>query len=91
MVPNEAFYFNAFPNPAADNISIEIEASDVNEDVLFQIIDFTGRAVRSENINVNASSYIINNYNISDLNNGVYMLVATSKNATHVSKFIKMN
>lgn len=91
MAPNEAFYFNAFPNPAADNISIEIEASDVNEDVLFQIVDFTGRIVRSESINVNASSYIINNYNISDLNNGVYMLVASSKNATHVSKFIKMN
>jgi hypothetical protein len=91
MVPNEAFYFNAFPNPAADNFSIEIEASDVNEDIELQIIDFSGRVVRSENIHVNASSYIINNYSIGDLNNGVYMLVAKSKNATHVSKFIKMN
>jgi hypothetical protein len=91
MVPNEAFYFNAFPNPAADNFSIEIEASDVNEDIELQIIDFSGRVVRSENIHVNASSYIINNYSIGDLNNGMYMLVAKSKNATHVSKFIKMN
>lgn len=91
MVPNEAFYFNAFPNPAADNVSIEIESSDVNEDIVLQIIDFSGRVVRTENIAINASSYIINNYPIGDLNNGVYMMVASSKNATHVSKFIKMN
>jgi len=91
MTPNEAFYFNAFPNPASDNVSIEIESSDVNEDIVLQIIDFSGRVMRSENISVNASSYIVNNYPIGDLNNGVYMLVASSKNATHVSKFIKMN
>jgi len=71
-----------YPNPSNDQITIQFE--NTSELKILQLIDLSGRTVRS--YKVNSSSLIIRK---NDLNAGVYLLKTTNENGvTNTSKII---
>ena len=75
-------YFNIFPNPASDNLSIEAneEITEVN------IYNILGVNVYNEQCTMNNLQLDIN---ISDFNNGVYFVKVKTGNGETVKRFIK--
>ncbi|MEQ8910261.1 MAG: lamin tail domain-containing protein [Vicingaceae bacterium] len=72
------FDFSVYPNPAASTITI-----DSKENILtVEVLDLKGRLVKATN---NFNKQI----NVSDLESGVYLLRARSRNSTSEMKFIK--
>lgn len=78
----ESLDFNTFPNPASDQLNIQLP-SDSN-DASVQFYDFAGRLVLSTKVSaINAA------VNVSDLNKGIYLLKVTSNGQIGSQKFIK--
>lgn len=75
----------AYPNPASDMMTIEINASMASE-MTINIFNITGQNVMNKNVNVNAG---INNtqINVSELGSGVYFC---SVNANGFNKTVKV-
>ncbi len=79
---SESLDFNTFPNPASDQLNIQLP-SDSN-DASVQFYDFAGRLVLSTKVSaINAA------VNVSDLNKGIYLLKVTSNGQIGSQKFIK--
>lgn len=72
--------FKVYPNPAKSEVIIEIPF-DKGGDTSLKIIDFTGRIVYNKSI-ISLQKEIIN---VSDLSNGIYLLV-TNQGNTQVTK-----
>ena len=81
IVENEN-YFNIFPNPASDNITISAnqEITEVN------IYNILGVSVYNEQFTMNNSQLDVN---VSDFINGVYFIKVKSVNGETVKRFIK--
>ena len=75
-------YFNIFPNPASDNITISTnqEITEVN------IYNILGVNVYNEQFTINNSQL---NVNISDFSNGVYFIKVKTEEGEIVKRFIK--
>ncbi|MGE5355147.1 MAG: reprolysin-like metallopeptidase [Deltaproteobacteria bacterium] len=76
------YQVTVYPNPANNILNILIE----NEgDFHADIIDMKGQKVISSKIN----GYVPEIFNISNLNNGIYLLRIRNEKYSHLSKFIK--
>ena len=79
--------FNLFPNPAWDDISIEIY-SGKEENIRLMIMNSYGSIIVEKNID-NVGEYYIHTENVSSLKSGLY-LVRINKNGKSISKaFLK--
>ncbi len=71
-----------YPNPVDQNFKIQF--SDNQEVKVLKIIDINGRLVKQLNPNV------INQYNISDLKSGIYILIIETNELQYQKKLIKL-
>jgi uncharacterized protein (TIGR02145 family) len=67
--------FNIYPNPVSEYLYIEV--SSVKSNLSYQIINMTGKVVKSW-----ASNESINYVDVKDLSGGLYFMKITSKNGT---------
>ncbi len=74
----EATQFNVYPNPATSTVFVE-----TNGDAQVNIIDITGRCVKSVEITDNVSTI-----NIEDINEGIYFIMIQNENNRVVEKLI---
>lgn len=80
---------NVYPNPASSNINIELKLYK-KETISFSIYDNTGRLVREENTQTYESGFNTVNIDINNLDQGIYILKATTNNKEFVHKIIKL-
>jgi len=73
---------NIYPNPASDMITVIIDPS-INPSLTLKIYNITGSLVKTELVKENQQQI-----NVSDLNNGIYMVEIKSKNVTYKKKLI---
>jgi len=74
-----------YPNPANESVSIDL--SNVQEKLNeIQLVDITGRVLRTENVLENIKVY---NMNVSGLAQGTYTVVCKGINATSTKRLIK--
>jgi uncharacterized protein YjdB len=71
---------NIYPNPVQNELFIEIENQTINQ---LEVIDFSGRIVKSV-FNNNVKSI-----NVSELNQGMYILKIETENGSSVTRFVK--
>ena len=81
--------FNIYPNPATGNLNIQW-ANKTTGAATVTISDITGRTVLSSAININAASGH-SQLNVSDLNNGIYLISITSASSTYNTKIVIQN
>jgi len=79
-IPNE-FTYNMYPNPASDFIYLA-KTADVNR---IDVYDVTGKMVRTAVLNGTQDFSM----NVSDLNNGMYIINVTNDKGVQTSKFVK--
>jgi len=68
-----------YPNPVKNQLFIELDNQEITE---ITIIDYSGRVVETINSNVNT-------VNVSDLQQGIYILKVATKNGVFTHQFIK--
>ena len=71
---------NIYPNPVQNELFIALENGTINQ---LEIIDFSGRIVKS------ISNNNVKNINVSELNQGMYILKIETDNGTSVTRFVK--
>lgn len=76
---NQSTEISVYPNPTNGNLNIE-----VNENSIVSLFDLNGRLVKTENV----YSTILN-WNISDLENGVYILTIETNGTIYSQKVVK--
>jgi len=81
---NNKSLFSFFPNPAKETINISFNAKLYSQEKQIQIIDLSGKLIKTITSNSNLIPV-----NISDLSNGVYFVKGVSKENTYTYKFIK--
>lgn len=74
--------FDLFPNPASDNVTIQLPSGDRNATVHFY--DYIGKLVSSKNV-----TSINNKINVKDLSSGMYIMKVTTESKIGTQKFIK--
>jgi hypothetical protein len=82
----ESFYdINVFPNPTDNQVEIVVENKN-HQSLNLQIIDFSGKVVKSQEINKSHTSISIN-----DLKSGIYLfnIFDTNGNKVYTEKVIK--
>jgi hypothetical protein len=81
--------FNIYPNPATGNLNIQWANKTIGTATV-TISDITGRTVLSSGININSASGH-SQLNVSDLNNGIYLISITSASSTYNTKIVIQN
>lgn len=79
---NKLLSFNMFPNPASDQVTIQLPTGSDKAEV--SVFDYTGRLVKSKTITLNDTKLDVNN-----LSNGIYLFRVTSNNKIGAQRFIK--
>jgi hypothetical protein len=78
-----------FPNPTSGNILIQVR-TDINQQVTFTLKDIAGRTIRSYSNIRNQDGLYQDMINVSDLTDGLYLLIATDeKGVVGQTKLIK--
>jgi len=75
--------FDIYPNPAQDFLTIQLPDETLNGSL--EVFDYLGRTVKSKKINKDD-----NRMNLSNLNQGVYIMKLSSEGKMGVRKFIKI-
>ncbi len=76
-----------YPNPASDHILIKVDGDQFLGDMNYQILDITGRVVKSGVRNVNGvhDSFRLD---VQDLNHGTYSMVMKTKTGFNTTRFV---
>jgi len=77
-----------YPNPADKTATIEVSATNSNDDYTIRVIDITGRIISTESVN-NGSGSFIHNLNISNLPAGIYIVTVDNNEMREVTRLIK--
>jgi hypothetical protein len=84
---NAANKFSIYPNPANDNLTLNLMLSK-SENTVITIMDLSGKALKTVEVgNVNGSKNM--NINVDDLATGAYFIEVAGANGKMVQKFIK--
>lgn len=76
-----------YPNPATDNLNIELVSEEMIEDIDISIYNVAGKLIYLNNKSVNSKLYI-ENIDISDLNKGIYIIKINSELNSITKKLI---
>jgi hypothetical protein len=79
--------FAVYPNPAKDNVTIQLNNNNNNENVLIEIFDITGKVVYSTTETATVKSFVYA-INTESLINGLYFVKVKSGNTASVKKLI---
>lgn len=77
-----------YPNPVQNLLQLEYEAKGVS-DVQLTILDVSGRIIRQEELSA-VSGFQIKEMDVSELDNGYYLIYISSGNERKFAKFLKM-
>ncbi len=80
---------DVYPNPATDNMTVEFNV-DQRSDVQLTVVDLMGRTISNQVIS-NAEGHMIETMDVSNMNQGYYMLIMQSGDERIVKKFAKVN
>lgn len=79
-------YVKAYPNPFNDQLKIEVSLKEFNNNTKIELIDVTGRVVRSEHAPASKFEIVTD-----DLNSGVYLLrITNADKGEKIQKVIKL-
>lgn len=76
-----------FPNPSADKIRVEL-VGNVGNNARIEVIDMNGRVVKHQSVSSNNQTYAAD-FQVSDLQNGYYMVRVSGDNGSETTPFIK--
>lgn len=76
---------NVYPNPAKDNVNINLQVLESNSNVTVNIVDMLGKVVMTESFNPTFENISMNT---SNLNKGVYIVKVINGNSISSSKLI---
>ena len=76
-----------FPNPSADKIRVEL-VGNVGNDAKIEVIDMNGRVVKHQTVVGNNQTYAAD-FQVSDLQNGYYLVRVSGDNGSETTPFIK--
>lgn len=84
---NENIGVQVYPNPAVNNVVVDLALENVSESVNLQFVDAQGRVVKSVNFENVLNDKL--NVNIDDLSTGVYMINIRTAEGFTSTRFIK--
>ena len=76
-----------FPNPAQDNLQIQLPATFANKKISITITDYTGRIVLQKNLKAEND---LQNLIIETLSKGIYQVSVSSENQILTSRLVKL-
>jgi len=85
--PGVDFEFNLFPNPAHDQLNIQV-ITNSNKEVNYELYDFSGRVLLKKNIGI-VSGTVNDHLDISTYDNGLYVIRLYVGDISITKKFIK--
>ncbi|HKR05119.1 MAG TPA: T9SS type A sorting domain-containing protein [Bacteroidia bacterium] len=89
-IQSSTINFQIFPNPANDFINISLTSAE-EKNVSVEIFDLLGREVLKRKLQTSPDGYRDQTkINISDFENGVYIVQVSTKNNFHKKKIVKM-
>lgn len=87
---HEHFSLSAYPNPFQSYIDLSVKLpSSMETEVTLELLDHTGRTIRSLNLPASGFETFEKQFYLNDLPNGIYLIVLQSNHGTHVEKIIK--
>jgi hypothetical protein len=87
--PNEVVGVEVFPNPFQDETIVAITTGELDNTATLVVTNFLGQVVKSEKVNVAASSTTNHYVNFSDLKSGVYFISVETNTGREVVKVVK--
>lgn len=84
---DETFSISVFPNPVQTDANIAFELNETS-DALIQVYDISGRMVKSERYTALKAGEHTLNMDVSDLNNGTYIMSYRAEGKTATSKIV---
>ena len=84
---NESISVSVFPNPATNNVFVDLALENVSENVNLQVVDIQGRIVMTQNFaNVKANKLQLD---VANLNTGVYVINIRTEEGFTSARFVK--
>ena len=84
---NEDIAVSVFPNPATNNVFVDLALENVSNNVNLQVVDIQGRVVMTQNFaNVKSDKLQLN---VANLNTGVYVINIRTEEGFTSARFIK--
>ena len=84
---NEEIAVSVFPNPATNNVFVDLALENVSDNVNLQVVDIQGRVVMTQNFaNVKSDKLQLN---VANLNTGVYVINIRTEEGFTSARFIK--
>ena len=84
---NEDIAVSVFPNPASNNVFVDLALENVSDNVNLQVVDIQGRVVMTQNFtNVKTDKLQLN---VANLNTGVYVINIRTEEGFTSARFIK--
>ncbi len=83
---NNLFGVDAYPNPTSDVLNINFE-SETNEDYNVNLVDLTGRVVRSERVSAFEGENFLQ-WNVGEYHSGVYILMVQGRNGVSLLRIL---
>ncbi len=84
---NESISVSVFPNPAVNNVFVDLALENVSNNVNLQVVDIQGRVVMTQNFaNVKTDKLQLD---VANLNTGVYVINIRTEEGFTSAKFIK--
>jgi hypothetical protein len=77
----------AYPNPASNNITIQINAPSVSSNVVFQLFDVSGKLVAASEVQIDANNSF--EYDLSTVNAGIYIGALLDNGKRYTVKIVK--
>jgi len=84
---NSAQSVSVYPNPVAENLSIQFSELNSNNSVEVKIMESTGKIISTERYNISASNLI--DVSVSDLKTGYYLIQLSNEQVNSVKSFYK--
>ena len=76
-----------FPNPASNNVFVDLALENVSDNVNLQVVDIQGRVVMTQNFtNVKTDKLQLN---VANLNTGVYVINIRTEEGFTSARFVK--
>jgi len=84
---NEDIAVSVFPNPAVNNVFVDLALDNVSDNVNLQVVDIQGKVVMTQNFaNVKSDKLQLN---VANLNTGVYVINIRTEEGFTSARFIK--
>lgn len=84
---NENIKVSVFPNPAVENVYVDLALENLSKVVNLQVVDIQGKVVKTQNFNNVKENKL--QLNVADLNTGVYTINIRTEEGFTSTRFIK--